>query len=197
MVRWRWKPPRCRCPKLASLKLKTRSEYRLLGKRYTGVDNHRLVTGQPLFGIDVQVPGMVYASYTKCPAVGGKVAGFNEAEIRKMPGVLDCFVVEGTGKPVEVMPGVAIIANSTWTAFKAKDALKVNWDESQASKDSSADHTAKAKQIAQTFPATPSTNIGNVDQAFASSAKTLEAYYDYSFVSHSPLEPMNYHGALA
>ena len=178
-------------PEAASLKLKNRSEYRLLGKRYTGVDNHKLVTGQPLFGIDVQMPGMVYASYTKCPAVGGKVAGFNEAEIKKMPGVLDAFVVEGTGKPVEVMPGVAIIANSTWAAFKAKDALKVNWDESQASKDSSTDHATKAKQISQTFPANPSVNIGNVDQAFANGAKTLEAYYDYSFVSHAPLEPMN------
>jgi isoquinoline 1-oxidoreductase beta subunit len=52
-------------PEAASLKLKTRSEYRLLGKRYTGVDNHKLVTGQPLFGIDVQMPGVVYASYTK------------------------------------------------------------------------------------------------------------------------------------
>jgi isoquinoline 1-oxidoreductase beta subunit len=178
-------------PEAASLKLKTRGEYRLLGKRYTGVDNHKLVTGQPLFGIDVQVPGMVYASYTKCPAVGGKVASFNEAEIRKLPGVLDVFVLEGTGKPVEVMPGVAIVANSTWNAFKAKQALKVAWDESQASKDSSTDHAARAKQIAAKFPDKPVTNIGDVDAAFAKSAHALEAYYDYSFVSHSPLEPMN------
>src|SRR5471032_851326 len=178
-------------PDIATLKLKTRGEYRLLGKRYTGVDNRKVVTGQPLFGIDVQVPGMVYASYTKCPAVGGKVAAANLDEIKKMTGVLDAFVVDGTGKPVEVMPGVAIIANSTWTAFKAKDALKVNWDESGASKDSSVAAEARAKDIALTFPEKPSVNIGNVDAAFAGATKTVDAYYYYSFVSHSPLEPMN------
>ncbi len=178
-------------PDVASLKLKTRSEYRLLGKRYTGVDNMKVVTGQPLFGIDVQVPGMVYASYTKCPAVGGKVAGFNADEVKKMPGVIDAFALEGTGKPVEVMPGVAIIANSTWAAFKAKNALKVQWDESAASKDSTTAHEAKAKEIAASFPANPAVNVGNVDAAFANAAKTVEAYYNYGFVSHSPLEPMN------
>jgi isoquinoline 1-oxidoreductase beta subunit len=178
-------------PDVATLKLKNRADYRLLGKRYSGVDNAKLVTGQPLFGIDVQVPGMVYANYTKCPAVGGKVKSFNAAEIRKLPGVIDAFAIEGTGKPVEVMPGVAIIANSTWAAFKAKNALKVEWDESSASKDSSTAAAAKAKQIAQTFPAKPSTNIGDVDAAFAKAAHVVDAYYDYSFVSHSPLEPMN------
>jgi isoquinoline 1-oxidoreductase beta subunit len=61
-------------PDPKSLKLKTRAEYRLIGKRYRGVDDPKVVTGQPLFGIDVQLPGMVYASYTKCPAAGGKVA---------------------------------------------------------------------------------------------------------------------------
>jgi isoquinoline 1-oxidoreductase beta subunit len=177
-------------PDAASLKLKVRSEYRLLGKRYTGVDNPKVVTGQPLFGIDVQVPGMVYANYTKCPAVGGKVLSFNEAEVRKVPGVIDVFTLDGTGKPVEVMPGVAVIANSTWAAFQGKQALKINWDESQASKDSSTQAAAKAKEIAQSFPANPSTNIGDVDAAFAR-GKVVEASYDYSFVSHSPLEPMN------
>jgi isoquinoline 1-oxidoreductase subunit beta len=178
-------------PDVATLKLKTRTEYRLLGKRYTGVDNLKVVTGQPLFGIDVQVPGMVYANYTKCPAVGGKVKSFNGDAVKKLPGVIDVFALEGTGKPVEVMPGVAIIANSTWAAFKAKNALKVEWDESGASKDSSIAAAAKAKEIALKFPENPAVNIGNVDTAFAGAAHTAEAFYDYSFVSHSPLEPMN------
>jgi isoquinoline 1-oxidoreductase beta subunit len=178
-------------PDVATLKLKTRSEYRLLGKRYPGVDNQKVVTGQPLFGIDVQVPGMVYANFTKCPAVGGKVASFNSDEIRQMPGVRDAFVLDGTGKPVEVMPGVVIIADSTWNAFKAKQALKINWDESAASKDSSTGAAAKAKDIAKTFPANPTVNIGDVDAAFAKAAHVAEAYYEYSFMSHSPLEPMN------
>jgi isoquinoline 1-oxidoreductase beta subunit len=178
-------------PDVATLKLKTRAEYRLLGRRYSGVDNPKVVTGQPLFGIDVQVSGMVYANYIKCPAVGGKVKSFNTEAVKKLPGVIDVFALEGTGKPVEVMPGVAIIANSTWSAFKAKNALQVEWDESGASKDSSVAASAKAKEIALKFPENPAVNIGNVDTAFARAAHTAEAFYDYSFVSHSPLEPMN------
>src|SRR6185312_1514845 len=82
-------------PDIATIKLKGTKDYKLLGKRFTGVDNLKVVTGQPLFGIDVQVPGMVYANYTKCPAVGGTVKSFNAEAIRKMPGVIDAFALEG------------------------------------------------------------------------------------------------------
>ena len=101
-------------------KLKERKDYKLLGKRVTGVDNRQVVTGQPLFGIDQVVPGMQYAVFEKCPAVGGKVGEANLEEIKKLPGVTNAFVVEGTGKPTEVMPGVAILADSTWAAIAAR-----------------------------------------------------------------------------
>src|SRR5439155_25227104 len=103
-----------------------------------------VVTGKPLFGIDVTMPGMLYANYIKCPAVGGKVKSANLDEIKKMPGIVDAFALEGTGTPLEVMPGVAIIARTTWDAFRAKEALKVDWDESTASKDSLTKADAKA-----------------------------------------------------
>src|ERR1700733_10601184 len=90
-------------PDPKSLKLKTRAEYRLFGKRYHGVDDPKVVSGQPLFGIDVQRPGMVYATYTKCPAAGGKVKSFNVDEIRAQRGVLDAFALDGTGLMVEAM----------------------------------------------------------------------------------------------
>lgn len=177
-------------PDVAKVPLKTRSEYKLLGKRFTGVDNVKVVTGQPLFGIDVQLPGMLYANYIKCPAVGGKVKSANLDEIKKMPGVVDAFVLDGTGTPAEVMPGVAIIARSTWDAFKAKGALKVDWDESAASKDSLTQAAAKAKELAGKMP-TPEVNTGDVDAAFGSAAKVVEASYDYAMVSHQQLEPQN------
>jgi len=177
-------------PDVATLKLKATKDYKLLGKRFTGVDNAKVVTGQPLFGIDVQVPGMVYANYTKCPAIGGKVKSFNAEAIKKMPGVLDAFALDGNGIPAQAMPGVAIIANSTWAAFKAKAALKVEWDESQASKDSSTQAALKAKEIAA-GPMPSPTNTGDVDAAFAAAGKVVEAAYDYGFVPHQPLEPMN------
>jgi isoquinoline 1-oxidoreductase beta subunit len=178
-------------PDPQSVTLKTRAEYRLIGKRYRGVDDPKVVTGQPLFGIDVQLPDMVYANFTKCPAVGGKVKSFNADEIKALPGVLDAFVVEGTGLPVEVMPGVAIITKDTWSAFQAKNKLKVAWDESEASKDSTSQFSATAKKLAPNFPAKPDDNVGDVDKAFAQAAKTVEAYYEYPFAAHATLEPMN------
>lgn len=177
-------------PDAAKVPLKARADYKLLGKRYTGVDNLKLVTGHPLFGIDVQMPGMLYANFNKCPAVGGKVQSANLDEIKKMPGVVDAFVLDGTGHPAEVMPGVAIVAKTTWDAFKAKAALQVDWDESTASKDSLTQAAAKAKELAAQPPA-PSTNVGDVDAAFASAGKVVEASYDYAMVSHQPMEPEN------
>ena len=178
-------------PDPKNLKLKTRAEYRLIGKRYHGVDDPKVVTGQPLFGIDVQVPGMVYASYTKCPAAGGKVRSFNVDEIKAQRGVLDAFALDGTGVPIEVMPGVAIIAKDTWSAFQAKDKLKVDWDLSEASKDSSSHFAAEARKLATNFPKKPDDDVGDVDKSFASAPKTVEAYYEYPFAAHVPLEPMN------
>jgi isoquinoline 1-oxidoreductase beta subunit len=178
-------------PDPKTLTLKTRAEYRLFGKRYRGVDDPKVVTGQPLFGIDVQVPGMVYANYTKCPAVGGKVKSFNADEIKAQPGVIDAFALDGTGVTAEVMPGVAIVAKDTWSAFRAKSKLKVDWDESDASKDSSSQLSARAKQIAPNFPKETIENVGDVDKAFARAAKTVEAFYEYPFAVHAALEPMN------
>jgi isoquinoline 1-oxidoreductase beta subunit len=178
-------------PDPKSLKLKSRAEYRLIGKRYRGVDDPKLVTGQPLFGIDIQVPGMVYATYTKSPAVGGKVRSFNADEIKAEPGVLDAFALDGTGVPIEVMPGVAIIARDTWSALQAKGKLKVDWDLSGASTDSSSHFSAEAMRLATDFPKKPGDDVGDVDQSFATAAKTVEAYYEYPFAAHVPLEPMN------
>jgi isoquinoline 1-oxidoreductase subunit beta len=178
-------------PDPGSLKLKTRSEYRLIGNRYHGVDDPKVVTGQPLFGIDVQRPGMVYANYTKCPAAGGRVRSFNVEEIKSQRGVLDAFAVDGTGQWVEVMPGVAIIARDTWSAFQAKNKLKVDWDLSEASTDSTSQFSAKARQVATDFPTKYDNNVGDVDKSFANAATTVAAFYDYPFAPHVPLEPMN------
>jgi isoquinoline 1-oxidoreductase beta subunit len=178
-------------PDPKSLKLKTRAEYRLIGKSYRGVDDPKVVSGKPLFGIDVQLPGMVYATYTKCPAAGGKVKSFNVDEIKAQRGVLDAFAVDGTGIMVEAMPGIAIIARDTWSAFQAKNVLKVDWDLSEASADSTSQFSAQAQKLASSFPEKPDDNVGDVDKSFANAAKTVEAYYEYPFAAHAPLEPMN------
>ncbi len=177
-------------PDAAGIPLKAKADWKLLGKRIPGVDNQSIVTGQPIFGIDVSMPGMVFANYTKCPAIGGKVKSANLDAIKKLPGIVDAFTLDGTGNPNEYMPGVAIIGKTTWAVFKAKSALKVEWDETGASKDSLSAAAAKAKEIS-VKPPTAATNVGDVDAAFASAAKVVEASYEYAMVSHQQLEPEN------
>jgi isoquinoline 1-oxidoreductase subunit beta len=179
-------------PDANAVKLKDRKDWKLLGGAYTGVDNRRVVTGAPLFGIDQTLPGMKIAVYEKCPAVGGKVRSANLDEIKKLSGVRDAFVIEGNGKTTEIMPGVAIVADSTWAAFEAKKALRVDWDESTASKDSWRDFTQRAQALAAK-PAGDKVlgTTGDPDAALAGAAKKVEALYTYPFVSHAPLEPQN------
>ena len=177
-------------PDEKTLKLKDRKDYRLIGQRITGVDNLQVVTGQPLFGIDQVVPNMQYAVFEKCPAVGGKVVSANLDEIKKLPGVKNAFVVEGTGKPTEVMPGVAILADSTWAAMSARRKLKVEWDETSASKDSWTKAAAEARKLGSQAGAETLKSVGDFDKAIADT-KTVESFYSYPFVSHAPLEPQN------
>jgi isoquinoline 1-oxidoreductase subunit beta len=177
-------------PDEKSLRLKDRKQFKLLGTRVGGVDNLALVTGQPLFGIDQVIPNMHYAVFEKCPAVGGKVRSANLDEIKKLPGVTHAFVVEGTGKPMEVMPGVAILAKSTWAAISARRKLQVSWDESSASKDSWNKAVADARKLSKQAGAETLRDSGNFDHA-AASATVVEALYTYPFVAHAPLEPQN------
>jgi isoquinoline 1-oxidoreductase subunit beta len=177
-------------PDEKSLRLKQRKQFKLLGTRVGGVDNLALVTGRPLFGIDQVVPNMHYAVFEKCAAVGGKVLSANLDEVKKLPGVTDAFVVEGTGKPDEVMPGVAILAKSTWAAISARKQLKVQWDESSASKDSWSKAVTEAQRLSQQAGAKTLRNSGDFDQA-AAGAKVVAALYTYPFVAHAPLEPQN------
>ncbi len=178
-------------PDPASITFKSRDDYRLLGKHITGVDNSALVTGQPLFGIDQTLPGMRYATFTKCPATGGRVREANLEEIRALPGVTHAFVLEGNDTVTELMPGVAIVAKSTWAAMKARDKLRVDWDESEASTDSWSSLAEQAGKLAGQQGGETVREFGDVIRAFDSAAQTLEAYYSYPFVSHAPMEPQN------
>ena len=116
-------------PDASAVRLKDPGAYKLLGTRVGGVENVALVTGAPLFGSDMRLPGMLYAIYDKCPVFGGKVRAANVDAVKALPGVRDAFVVEGTANRNGLMPGVAIVAESTWAAFSARRRLEVSWDE--------------------------------------------------------------------
>jgi isoquinoline 1-oxidoreductase beta subunit len=179
-------------PDPATLQLKAPSEWRLLGKRITGVDNHDIVTGKPLFGIDANVPGMKYATYIRAPRLGSTVKSANYDEVKALPGVVDVFAVEGLS-PVSrtLIPGVAVIADTTWLAFQAARQLRVEWDETEASTDSWSGAKAWAEEIGPQAGATTLAEVGDFQGTFDAAPTKIEAAYDYPFLYHSPLEPMN------
>ena len=158
--------------------LKDPKDFKLLGTRVSGVDNQKVVTGAPLFGIDVRLPGMLYATFTKSPVFGSVPSSANLDEVKTLPGVRDAYIVTGiTG----VTPGVAIVADSTWNAFSATKALKVDWVKSAVASQNSAEMARQADQLARANPPAP----------LPDGAKKLEATYHYPFLAHATLEPQN------
>lgn len=178
-------------PPIGTIKLKDRKDYSLLGRRIGGVDNLAVVTGQPMFGSDQKVPGMLFAVYEKCTAVGGTVTRVNLDEVRALPGVKHAFTLDGNGNDLELMPGVAIVATSTWAAFQAKKHLKVSWDETNASKDSWTDLLQQAEALKDQPGEKILHEAGNVEGAIQNSAKSIDAFYRYHFAAHATLEPQN------
>jgi isoquinoline 1-oxidoreductase beta subunit len=182
-------------PDLATLKLKDPSEYKIIGHSQTQIDLHEIVTGKPIFAIDVKLPGMLHASFERCPVLGGRVVSANLDEIKKLPGVKQTFVVKGpdfTGMPLrypDLVDGVAILADTWWQAQQARKALKVQWDEGAAATASSTAFAQNADALNKKAPQRTLRNDGDVDAAFKGAAKVVEAAYSYPFISHAPLEP--------
>jgi isoquinoline 1-oxidoreductase beta subunit len=164
-------------PVPANPPLKNPRDFKLLGTRVPGVDNPKIVTGQPLFGIDQQLPGMLYAAYVKCPVFGGQPISANLDEVKKLPGVRDAFLLDNLRG---LTPGVAIVANSTWNAFSASQKLSVQWDEGAGVSQNSDDFAKQADVLGKT-PA-----IAPVD-----GAKNIEAAYHYPLLAHATMEPQN------
>ncbi len=186
------------CPVLDEVTLKDPKDYTIIGKSQTGVDTHSIIGGKPLFGIDVALPGMLFASIEKCAVFGGKVKTANLDQVKQMPGVRQVLVIDGTIKlapytPPEpgMEPGIAIVADSWWQAQKARKALKVEWDNGPAQTQSSDGFQKQAEALLQAPPATTVRAYGDVDGALKSSAKVLEATYTFPFLAHATLEPMN------
>ncbi len=175
----------------ASVALKDPKDFKLLGQRVTGYQNTDIVTGKPVFGIDVKVPGMAYAVFEKCPVFGGKVVSANLDVIKAQSGIKDAFVVEGTANITGLNPGVAIIGDSTWSVFNARKQLQVQWDEGTHANDNTAGFNAQAAKLAKESVTNPARSDGDVPAALASAAKVVEASYSYPFISHANLEPQN------
>ncbi len=162
-------------------KLKTPDQFRYIGKMVKRRDTPEKVTGRGIYGMDVQVPGMLIASIERCPVFGGTVKSFDATATR---------AVKGVKQVVQVSNGVAVVADSFWAALKGRRALKVEWDEGPIAQVSSAtitrDYAAAAKQ-----PGQVARNDGDADNVLAAGGKVLDAVYQVPFLEHACMEPMN------
>lgn len=164
--------------------IKASKDFRVVGKRIPRLDVPAKVNGTAEFGIDVKLPGMVYASLEQCPVIGGKVKSVDSAAAKAMPGVLDV---------VQVSDGVAVVANTYWAAVKARRALKIDWDNgpgANLSSDAMIESHKQASSSGKVLPIQPAK--GDAMGAINGAAKKLSATYITPLQSHSPLEPMNF-----
>lgn len=178
-------------PDLEKVPLKDPKDFRIIGTRVPGVDNHAIVTGTPLYGIDVKVPGMLYAVFEKSPVYAAKVASANLDEIKGMWGIKHAFVVDGGTDLTGLLSGVAIVADTWWAAQAARLKLNVVWADHPTSSQTSAGFAARAAELSQQAPQRTLRKDGDPDGAIKGAAKTATGAYFYPFISHSPLEPQN------
>ncbi len=174
-----------RLPVPQSPKLKDPKDFRIVGKPTKRLDTPAKVNGTAEFGIDVKLPGMVYAALEQCPVIGGKVKSFDAADAKKMPGVIDV---------VQISDGVAVVADTWWHANKARSGLKVVWDEGAGAALSEKTMLASIKAAAAD-PAAKTLALpkaGDADAVIKASTNVIKAEYVMPLLSHSPLEPMNF-----
>src|SRR6266511_5845634 len=161
--------------------IKTPEQYTLLGQSLKRLDVPLKVNGTAIYGIDVRLPDMLYASVMTCPVFGGKLKRYDFDAIKSMPGVRAA---------VEVPNGIAVVADSFWRAKTALEVLPVEWDEGEPAKASSAGFW-KVFRAALDKPGVVATEKGDALAALQAAAKVVEADYEAPYLAHATMEPMN------
>lgn len=164
------------------VKLKDAKDYKLIGSRIRNVDTKSIVTGKPLYGIDTKIEGMLYTMVARPPAFGKKLKSVDDTAARAIPGVKNVVTWENR---------VAVLATSTWVAKKGRDALKIEWED-DGRLDSTEEISAMFKDLVQKKHDQPKRKDGDVDAALTSASKVVESVFEAPFLSHAPMEPMNF-----
>jgi isoquinoline 1-oxidoreductase subunit beta len=178
-------------PAKSELRFKNPAEYRYIGKDVATVDQHNIITGKAIFGMDAKRPGMLYAAIERPPVYDSKIKTVNEAEALKVKGVQRTVQLPPFKQPhlFQQLGGVAVLADSTYAALQGRKKLKVDWNANPAhSSFNSADYK-KELFTSVHKPGKPVRNRGNFDTAFNRAAKKLEADYYVPMLAHAPMEP--------
>jgi isoquinoline 1-oxidoreductase beta subunit len=168
-------------PVPAEVTFKDRKDYKIIGSRVKGVDNKNVITGKPLFGIDIRKPGMVFAQIVR-PPFGATLKSFSADDVKKMPGIID--VVSFKNK-------VAIVGDNTYAILQARASLRCDYG-SDTPLESTETHQKWFDEGMKSDKAQVMRKDGDFTAAIATATKVIEATYECPFISHSPMEPMNF-----
>jgi CO/xanthine dehydrogenase Mo-binding subunit len=179
-------------PDLATVPLKSPRDFQIVGKPMPRKDIPLKTDGSAQFGIDVRLPGMLYAVVERCPVFGGKVKSFDATKAKALPGVRDVFEIPAVPEGVHSWGGVAVVANTTWTAMQARKQLRIDWDYGPHATESSESLRRQFRRIVDS-PCKVVFNTGDADAAISGSPaeKKVEADYELPFQAHATMEPMN------
>jgi isoquinoline 1-oxidoreductase beta subunit len=177
-------------PDPAYVRLKDPQQYTLIGHDIQHLDIPDKCRGAARFGLDVRLPGMVYAVIARCPTFGGSPASFDASKALATPGVLQVFEVPVRGYRVFTAGGVVVVANSTWAAIQGRNALTITWNNGPHANEST---ESLRRQMQQSLAAAPqwSSELHGPDPDTIPGTKRIETVYEFPFLSHACMEPMN------
>jgi isoquinoline 1-oxidoreductase beta subunit len=179
-------------PNPEAVPLKDPAQFTIIGRPMVGVDSARIVKGEPIFGVDTRLPGMLYAIYEVAPAHGGRLVRADIEAAKRAPGVKHVVPITGNGNyDTGLADGVAIVAKNWWLANQARSKLKIEWDLSAAKGHSSSAYQVKADAAIAAGAGTDLRLDGDPGAKLASAAKRISARYSYPFIAHGDMEPQN------
>ncbi|MDP9065195.1 MAG: molybdopterin-dependent oxidoreductase, partial [Pseudomonadota bacterium] len=162
--------------------LKARSAFQLIGRPLARIDSPGKVDGSAEFGIDVRLPGMLYAALAQCPVLGGKLASLDSSAAATMPGVRRILVTAS---------GVAVVADHFWQALQARKALNITWNTGANAQLDNAAISALLEKTAAGSAGLSARTTGDVARALGAASQTLHAVYELPLLAHATMEPMN------
>lgn len=178
-------------PRREQLQLKKTDAWRYIGKGEPSYDLTKLCTGKAIYGMDVRVDGMVYASIERPPVLGGKVKSCDDQEALKVVGVRQTVPIDPFKPPPAFQPlgGIAVIADNTWAAFQGRKKLKITWDNGPNESYNSDEYRNELQETARKAGKVVR-QVGNAENVFAHAKDSFEAEYYVPLLAHAAMEPL-------